>query len=296
MSEIERVGVVGLGRMGGAFARNLLASGFTVVGFDVDDEAVARFVTAGGVAAGGAGEVARETPVVVLSLPSVAALGAVVEDLGASGADGTVVVEAGTLPIDEKIRARDLLAARGLTLLDCPVSGTGAQAAAGDLVVLASGDEAAVDRCHPVFDGFTRVTHYLGEFGNGMKMKFVANVLVGIHNASAAEALVLARKAGLDARQAYEVLSAGAGSSRMLEVRGPMMVDRVYEPATAQNSVWQKDVALITEFARGLDCPLPLFAAAEPLYVSARAHVGDDQDTASVNVVYELLAGLGDDG
>ena len=202
------------------------------------------------------------------------------------------MVETSTLPIDDKERARRVLAAAGATLLDCPLSGTGAQARTRDLAVYASGPRAAVRRCAAVFDGFARVNYYVGAFGAGSKMKFVANLLVAIHNVSAAEALVLGKKAGLDPALVYKVVGDGAGSSRMFQVRGPMMVAGDYRDATMKVEVWQKDMAIITDFARSLGCPTPLFLASAPLYTAALAAGRGKQDTASVFAVLGEMAGL----
>jgi 3-hydroxyisobutyrate dehydrogenase len=147
----------------------------------------------------------------------------------ASSSASPIVIDMCTLPIDAKESARDALAAAGKILLDCPVSGTGAQAARKDLFVFGSGERQAYDSAQHVFAGMSRVQKYVGPFGDGSRMKFIANHLVNIHNVAAAEALVLARKAGLDAQMVYEVMADSAGASRMLQVRGPLMVAGTYE-------------------------------------------------------------------
>ena len=156
-------------------------------------------------------------------------------------------------------------------MLDCPLSGTGAQAKVRDLAVYASGARSAYRRCVPVFEAFARTHYFLGPFGAGSKMKFLANLLVAIHNVSAAEALVLGMKAGLDPATMVKVLGDGAGASRMLQIRGPMMARNDYRDATMKVGVWQKDMRIITEFARELDCPTPLFAATTSIYNAAMA-------------------------
>jgi 3-hydroxyisobutyrate dehydrogenase-like beta-hydroxyacid dehydrogenase len=140
--------------------------------------------------------------------------------------------------------------------------------------------------------GFARSHHYLGEFGNGSKMKYVANLLVAIHNVAAAEAFVLGMKAGLAPEAIYEVIGSGGGTSRMFEVRGPMMVEGSYHRATMKVDVWQKDLQIITDFARELGCPVPLFAAAAQLYAAALAQGRAKEDTAAVCAVLESMAGL----
>ena len=177
-------------------------------------------------------------------------------------------------------------------MLDCPLSGTGAQAVTKDLLVYASGDSAAIARCGPVFDGFSRAHHDLGEFGNGSRMKFVANLLVAIHNVAAAEAFVLGMKAGLDPEAILRVVGDGAGGSRMFSVRGPQMVADRYEPATMKVEVWQKDMKIISEFAARLNCPTPLLSASAAIYTAAMAQGHGAQDTASVCAVLADMARL----
>jgi 3-hydroxyisobutyrate dehydrogenase-like beta-hydroxyacid dehydrogenase len=236
-------------------------------------------------------EVARRTDVIVTSLPSAGALAEVAEGLAASAKRGTIVVETSTLPIRVKESARESLARRGVILLDCPLSGTGAQARAKDLLIYVSGDRAAYRKIVPVLEGFTSASYYVGAFGSGSKMKFVANLLVAIHNVAAAEAMVLGMKAGLDPALVLKVVAGGAGGSRMFQVRGPMMVKGDYSEATMKNEVWQKDMTIIGDFARELDCPTPLFAASVPIYNAAMAMGLDKQDTGAVCAVLEEMAG-----
>jgi 3-hydroxyisobutyrate dehydrogenase-like beta-hydroxyacid dehydrogenase len=177
-------------------------------------------------------------------------------------------------------------------LLDCPLSGTGAQARTKDLVVLGSGERAAFSKIVDVLKGFARAHHYLGAFGNGSRMKFVANLLVAIHNVSAAEAFVLGMKAGLDAKTVLRVLGDSAATSRMLQVRGPQMVAGRYRDATMKVEVWQKDMRIIGEFAAAHGAPTPLFNASAAIYNAAMAQGFAEQDTASVCAVLEALAGV----
>ena len=192
MNASSPVAVVGLGIMGGAIARNLLAEGIVVRGYDTDPARL-EHLKPKGIAARSAGEAALGAGLMLTSLPSVAALDETVASLVAAKASGLVVAELSTLPIAAKESARVKLDAAGIVLLDCPLSGTGAQAATRDLAVYASGARDAYNRAEPVFRRFARVSHYLGAFGNGSRMKFVANLLVAIHNVASAEAMGLVR-------------------------------------------------------------------------------------------------------
>ena len=282
----QAVGVIGLGIMGSAMSMNLVRAGFSVHGFDIAPAQRKALEKEGGSAATSASEVARNAEVLITSLPSSEALHAVAQEI-----DGKcIVVETSTLPIDDKLEARDTLAQKGATLLDCPLSGTGAQARNKDLSVYASGDEAAYRKVVPVLEGFARSHYFLGEFGNGSKMKFVANLLVAIHNVSAAEAFVLGMKAGLTPEMIFKVAGDGAGTSRMFQVRGPQMVEGRYDEATMKVEVWQKDMKIIGEFATKLGVPTPLFNASAAVYTAAMAQGFAKQDTAAVCAVLEAMA------
>ena len=182
------------------------------------------------------------------------------------------------------------MARSGVTLLDCPINGTGAQARNKDIAVYGSGGQAAFERSRPVLRGFARDHYYLGEFGNGSRMKYIANLLVHINNVASAEALVLGMKAGLDPQMVYDVIKDGAGNSRIFELRGPMMVAGEYEPATMKMDVWQKDVAVINDFATELDCPTPLFSTSTDFYRAGMSQGLGAMDTAAVCKIMEQFA------
>jgi 3-hydroxyisobutyrate dehydrogenase-like beta-hydroxyacid dehydrogenase len=283
------VGVIGLGIMGSAMAANLVKAGFEVFGYDPVAASRQRLKKAGGHACKSAGEVAQHATQLLLSLPSEAALDQVCAELLATGLKGLIAAETSTLPEVCKGRNKTALAKHRITLLDCPLSGTGAQALTRDLAVYASGNAKAIRAMHGVFEGFARARYDVGEFGNGMRMKLVANLLVAIHNVSSAEAILMGARAGLDPATIVKVVADGAGGSRMLQVRGPMMVDRSWEDATMKVSTWQKDMALIQALLQATDTPAPLFAATQPIYNAAMAMGHGMDDTASVYDVLERL-------
>ena len=285
------VGVIGLGIMGSAMSANLVKAGFKVFGYDPVAKAGTRLQKAGGTPCGSATEVARQSRWIVLSLPSEAALEDACAALIAGAAKGTVVAETSTLPEAAKLRAQALLAGKGITLLDCPLSGTGAQALTRDLAVYASGDAAGIKQFAPVFEGFARARYDVGAFGNGMRMKLVANLLVAIHNLSTAEALALGARSGLDPAMVVKVVADGAGGSRMFQVRGPMMVDRSWDKATMRVSTWQKDMRLIGDLLEATATAAPLFAACIPVYNAAMALGHGPDDTAAVYSVLEHMMG-----
>jgi putative dehydrogenase len=282
----KTVGIVGLGIMGGAIARNLVERGWRVLGFDTDASRRAELALADVAIANDVAQLARDAPVIMTSLPSPAAVVEVAQAIANAGAPPRIVVELSTLAIADKLRFEVVLKAAGHVALDCPLSGTGAQARNRDLIVYASGDSSAIAQCMTLFSDFAKQSSDLGKFGNGSRMKFVANHLVAIHNVATAEAMILAQRAGLDPKMVVDMVGPGAGGSRMFQMRAPMMVDGVYEPATMKVSTWKKDMAIIAEFANDVGCATPLFSMTQPVYSEAMAMGLGDQDTAAV---FEVL-------
>jgi len=291
----QKIGMIGVGIMGSAMSANLLKAGYEVIGYDVAPRQLDGLVREGGSGAGSCREVAQQADVVITSLPSGEALQQVVnakDGLVAAQKKDLIVIETSTLTLEDKQSAHDSLNAVGVEILDCPLSGTGAQAVKKDIVVYASGNQTACERCDAIFNGFSRANYYVGEFGMGTKMKLVANLLVTIHNVSAAEAFVLGMKAGLDPEMLLKAVSDGGGTSRMFEVRGPLMVAGKYDKATMKVDMHQKDINIISDFAKNLNCPTPMLSAAAQIYTAALANGYAKHDTASVCAVLEEMAGI----
>jgi 3-hydroxyisobutyrate dehydrogenase-like beta-hydroxyacid dehydrogenase len=294
------VGIIGLGIMGSALADQLISKRFSVFGFDPDPKARKRASRSGVQVVSSVELLLSHSQQLLSSLPSSDAFEASCESLIEHLTHSTpkpanqtpiVLAETSTLPISIKQRQQRRLATAGITLLDCPLSGTGAQARVGDVVVYASGPKKAIRNMMPVFAGFSRAQVDLGRFGNGMRMKLVANLLVAIHNVAAAEAILLGKRLGLNPAEVVRVVGDGAGSSRMLQVRGPMMASRNWKDATMKVSIWQKDMSIISDALADTLTPAPLFAASAPIYQAAQALGLGEQDTASVMAVLEHMVG-----
>jgi 3-hydroxyisobutyrate dehydrogenase-like beta-hydroxyacid dehydrogenase len=285
----QTVGFIGLGVMGSALSAHLLAAGWQVTGYDIDPAALAAHQERGGQVAAGPAGTAEAAEVIVTSLPHTRALHDVTHQLAAP--PGRIVIETSTLPVPDKEQARDFLAERGAVLLDCPLSGTGGQARNKDVVAYLSGPAGAKDRAKPVLRAMTRGIHDVGAFGNGSAMKFIANLLVAVHNTAAAEALVLAERAGLDLATVLAAVGDGAGTSRMFEVRGPAMAAADYSGPGVRTSVFGKDLDIIAGFARDVGSPTPLFALASAFYTAALAQGRADEDAACVHAVLRAMAG-----
>jgi 3-hydroxyisobutyrate dehydrogenase-like beta-hydroxyacid dehydrogenase len=273
--------------MGSSIARHVLAAGFRVTVHDPRSDAVRALVVAGATDGGSTAGTAARARVLVTSLPSTAALDEVVGELSAAPEVAEDLVETSTLDLPAKFRARDRLAARGMGVLDCPVSGTGRQMAERDAVAYVSGEPAVIERCRPVLDAVFRRSHVAGVFGDGSRLKYVANLLVAIHNVATAEALALASAAGLDPSAVIEPLLDGAGASRILALRGGMMVARRYVPPSMSIALFEKDLEIIDDFRRSVGLETQLFSASRRPYDEALARGLGGEDTAAV---FEVIA------
>jgi len=284
------LGVIGLGIMGGAFARNLVAAGWRVVGYDPHPARNREAKRAGVELAKNAAEVAAVVPTILTSLPKPQALVDTAQAIAAAKLKSKVIVEMSTFNISDKEKAARMLRKAGHVMIDCPVSGTGSQARNRDLVFYASGNAKTIARLRPVLMAFGRGVFNVGEFGNGSRMKYVANLLVAINNVAAAEAMVLGMKAGLDPRMIVDLIKAGAGNSRVFELRAPMMAKGRYDDVTMKISVWDKDMRVIGDYARQIRVPTPIFDATKNIYLKAMKSGLGGQDTAAVCAVLEKMA------
>jgi len=284
------IGVIGLGIMGGAFAKNLAAAGWRVVGYDISAARRREAQSAGVTIAKNAADVAAQVPTILTSLPHPRALMETARKIAAAKLPSKVLVEMSTFAIADKEKAARILRKGGHVTLDTPVSGTGSQAAERDLVFYASGERRIIKRLRPMFEAFGRHVYDVGAFGNGSKMKYVANLLVAINNVASAEAMVLGMKAGLPPHLIYDLIKAGAGNSRVFELRAPMMVKGRYKDVTMKIDVWDKDMRVIGDYARKIKVPTPMFNASKPIYVKAQKSGLGAQDTAAVCAVLEKMA------
>jgi L-threonate 2-dehydrogenase len=279
------VGIIGLGIMGLAIAENLIKDGYIVHGFDTLSRQRQKLKKLGGYPSSSTNALPLEIEVILTSLPSGQALHEVSTALSIQARSGVILVETSTLTLKDKKHAAKLLKLAGIQSLDCPLSGTGSQAKVKDLVVYASGSKPAFNRVKSFLLDFSRQAVYLGKFGNGIKMKFVTNLLVAIHNVATAEALNVAKAAGLNLEQVLDVVSDSAGQSKMWQIRGPRMVKEDYSPMMTMN-LWQKDMKIIKAFVDQLSAKTFLFDAACLLY-SQTIESGHSQHDCSA--VFETI-------
>jgi 3-hydroxyisobutyrate dehydrogenase len=292
---MKSVGFIGLGVLGSAVAPHLARAGHRVFGFDIEPERLRDLQADGIVATGSAQDAAERSEVVITCLPSAEALHeAVSGEDGIANAAGTgrIVIEISTLPVAEKERARAALASAGKVLLDCPMSGNRLHARRRQLTAFASGPREAVDEIEPLLRTFTREVHYVGDFGAGTAVKLCGNILNLVHNAVAAEVMVLAMKSGLDPALFHRVISGSASSSAMFESRGKMMAENRYDVEGMNFSVPLKDARIIAAHAAHHRCPTPIYQAALQSYYAAVAQGHESEDAAAVCAAMERAANL----
>lgn len=288
-----KVGVIGLGPMGGNIAGNLLKKQFSVCGYDIKPECVEALDDVGLAALADSTAVAAEADIIITSLPSYAALQDVIERVIKHDKPGQIMIECSTLEVGQKIEAHDRLKAAGKIMLDAPISATPAMLAKGMASIHISGEEDAYQKCVEVFEGFTASNFFVGEIGNGSRMKILANYLVHVHVAAAAECMVLGQKAGLTPELIHEVLTQSAGTSKMLEIRGAMMAKSDYrEGGGTMFKVYEKDAAIITEFAAEMRAPIDLYVSARQNFNAAMALGYDHLDTSAVCKAIETAVGI----
>jgi L-threonate 2-dehydrogenase len=285
------IGLVGVGLLGTAVAGRLRKAGHRVVGFDTAPDRMRALVTMGGEAAASARAVALASEAVCTLLPTLAAVETAIlgpDGVAAAGKSGQVVIQMSTISPALSVRLAAESRARGLDFLDCPVSGTSGVVARGEGMLFVGGERRVFERWRPLLEAVLPRAVYIGPAGQAMVLKLVANLLVALHSAAAAEALHLARQAGLDPAVALEVLTGSAAGSRMLEVRGPLMVRGEY-PAQMKLDIFMKDLHLIQEAAAAAGAALPLTDTAERLFAAAAGTGHGDEDLA---VVLTALAAL----
>ena len=270
----------------------MLDAGHSVIGFQRSP--APEFERAGGTIAETARELIDNCALVFLVLPSSEALRAVVgngEDEGLAASSppaGAVVADLSTIDFGDKLEAREALRQIGVGMLDCPVSGMPAPDRRPPLdTMFASGDHEDFARCESALRLVASNLHYVGAFGNGLTIKLVANTLVSIHTAAAAEALGLGVRAGLDKDQMVRILTSSPATSWVLEDRAGRMVHGDHQPARASVELLLKDLGIIRDLATRTGTPLPTLDAAVRSFEAARGQGWGDHD---VSVVYRLAA------
>ena len=288
------IGLVGLGFMGQAMCIGLKKAGFELFGYDILPEQIELAEKKGVTGLSSPKEVARQSNIIISALPT----SEIVEEVhcGSDGTceganDGQVLVDTSTISPEAARSVAERLAARGLPFIDASISGTSGMVAQGDCLVMAGGDKDALDRCLPPLNAIAKQVFHVGPSGTGAQIKLVHNHIIATTVASIAEAFAMGMKAGLEPEKMMEVFLPSAVGSKMMEVRGPMMVSDQYDPHM-KAALFLKDLRLILESGQNLGAALPMASIAQQM-MTASVSMGDGlEDVAVVLRVYEKLAGV----
>ena len=282
-TDTKKIGLIGLGIIGSSILRNIHDSEFSPIGFDIDQKIIDTLNHEGLNTSSSLKEIIDQSSIIITSLPNNKALDETVDLIIQQDNRKTeLLIETSTLSLECKIKNKERLNAINIDILDCPISGTGRQAENKDIVMYASGLKESYEMALPVLETFSRESFYLGDFGNATKVKLIANLLVSIHNVASAEAIRLGEKSGLDLNELYKVISSGAATSKIFELRAPMMIAKDYSPASMKMNVWKKDMELIRDMLDNHEIDSPLFKMTEQLYKRAEELDLNELDTASV--------------
>lgn len=294
---MKRIGIIGVGLLGSAVASRLLKGGFEVAAYDTRPEQVKALQAQGLIAAASIAEAAAEADAVFTILPSLESVETTI--LGTGGLIETApqnctVIQMSTVSPNLTRRLGNAVAAKTLGFLDAPMSGTSAMVERGDCAIFVAGDRSRAEACQPIFDAIARKTHYVGDAGMASLAKLATNLLVGLNTAALAEALVLGAKGGLAPGVLVEILKESAGASKMVDVRGPLMVSHRFD-AQMKVDLFLKDFKLILEEGRRLEVPLPLTSVTQQLATATAVAGRGEEDLAAIVTTLERLAGLKQD-
>lgn len=291
----QRIGFVGVGLMGGWLSRHLLAAGYSVIAHDLDPAKVDAVVEAGATRVASPDQIAAQVDVIILSLPNSYIVNDVVRNslkLFETGRKGLVLLDASTAdPTMSKALSTEL-AAVGVDMADCTVSGTSEMARVRDTVFMFGGRKETYEQCIPLFQAMGREWVYMGGHGNGATIKLVVNLVLALNRMGLAEGLTLAKKAGLDALQTLEVLKKSAAGSKCMDQKGYRMVNEDYLPPIGHLSIHYKDVRLMLALGAALDCPLPLLSLNAQALASEVGKGHGEWDSSAIMQFYKTLANL----
>lgn len=252
------IGILGLGGIGGTAARLLLRAEYDV--YAVDRASAQWLIDDGGSLVENARKLAEVTDIIIVALANETAVADAYmgsNGLVAGGRDGLIVADMGTFSVALKEQTKAAFDPTGAVMLDTPISGTPEAMETGRAVIMRSGDETACERARPVLEVLAPKCPFVGDFGTGMKLKFVLNSMVAGHAMIAAEALLMGMRSGLEAQQIIDVVTTSVATSTQFELRAPVMAARNWVPGAPARLV-HKDLHYIVDHAAQLGVPAPI--------------------------------------
>lgn len=290
----EQIGLIGLGIMGKPMARNLVKAGYTLVVHNRSRGAVDELVAESEsiTAASSPKEVASKVKTVITMLPDSPDVDAVVfgeDGLLEEMSEGSLLIDMSTITPAKSIEVNEALTARGASSLDAPVSGGDKGAIAGTLSIMVGGEEADFERAKPIFEAVGKTIVHVGAAGAGQTVKACNQVVVALNYAAVSEALVLGSKAGVDPEKIVEVLNGGLAASRVLEMRGPTMIEHNFDPGFRVN-LHRKDLGIALATSKENGVPLPVTALISQMFDALAANGSGDLDHSALLTLFEDFA------
>jgi 2-hydroxy-3-oxopropionate reductase len=291
----ERIGLIGLGIMGKPMARNLVKAGYELVVHNRSRGAVDELVAESEAitAASRPREVAEQVSTIVTMLPDSPDVTEVVfgeDGLFGAMAEGGLLIDMSTIAPATAIEVRNAFAEKGVAVLDAPVSGGDKGAIAGTLSIMVGGEEADFERAKPIFEAVGKTIVHVGAAGAGQTVKACNQVVVAINFAAVSEALVLGARAGVDPEKIIQVLNGGLAASRVMEMRGPTMIEHNFEPGFRVN-LHRKDLNIALSTGKSYDVPLPVTALVGQFFDALNAKGRGEMDHSSLLSLFEDMAG-----
>jgi len=291
---MEKVGFIGLGIMGKPMCMNLLNAGYSVTVFNRTKSKIEELIPAGAKAADSPSQVAERSAVTITIVTDTPDVEEVI--LGEKGViygarPGSVVIDMSTIsPAVTRILAKKL-SEKGIDMLDAPVSGGETGAQAGSLAIMVGGKKEVFERCFPLFQILGKSITHVGDHGMGQTVKLCNQILASVTNMAVCEALIFAKKSGIDPNIMIEATKNGAAGSWQLSNLGPKMVARDFAPGFTIN-LQQKDLRLALQSAREMHLPLPALSLVHQLYASSQAAGEGSEGTQTLIKTFERLAGM----
>ena len=288
----KRIGFVGLGLMGSGMSKNLLAAGFSVLGYDLDQEKMDSLRKVGGQTTDGPDQIASRVDVILLSLPNSNVVNEVVKSslkLFDTGRKGLILID--TTTADPILSEESAIALRksGIEMLDATISGTSKMCAAKDIIFMVGGKEDILKECMPIFSALGKETIYMGKNGAGALTKIIVNLVLGINRMALAEGLSLAKKAQVDQYRMLEVLKKSAAYSKAMDQKGTIMIEKKFLPAEGKVSSALKDRKLMLDLGKRLSLPLPLVSIHAQALAAQISKGREDWDSSAIISYYEDL-------
>ena len=287
-----KIGFIGLGIMGKPMSKNLIKAGYELVVLDMNQSAVDEVVAAGATAAATAKAVAEQSDIIITMLPNSPQVKTVV--LGENGIiegakPGAVVVDMSSIAPLVSREVAEKLAAKGVEMLDAPVSGGEPKAIDGTLSVMVGGKKEVFEKCYDVMKAMAGSVVLTGEIGAGNVTKLANQIIVAINIAAMSEALVLASKAGVEPELVFQAIRGGLAGSTVLDAKAPLVMDRKFDPGFRIN-LHIKDLANVLETSHEVGVPLPLTSAVMEMMQALKVDGMGDNDHGSLVRYYEKLA------